>query len=208
MLVQVSDGELVDKHTVLELKKQKITNKDKLHDVVQEQDALREAVAPLQQKHPLHYRLLFYVNKLIWEKTDDIKGMTPRHSRFADLAYEIFCLNDKRFRIKSVFNRGSVLKEQKSYKETCALIQVHDVSCMETKLPEIYCLSITYDKLVFRFMDASQQEHGSRILNKAYKEQFFLFHENEDFSTTIVLDDFETKDRSLYMMASGDHTAG
>lgn len=194
MLVPVSDGELVDKYTVLQLKLEKITNRDKLHEVRQEQTELHDLVQPLHDKYPLHYKLLYHVNKLIWEKTDEIKVMEVSDPLYAPLAHEIFCLNDKRFRLKSVFNRGSQLKEQKSYEEKGVSVQVRDVSlCVENKLPELYFLSVEYDKLFLE--DEDQDPKG--VLRKRFP-YFSVRNQCTRVIANVILDDFIAKDRLLF----------
>ena len=142
MLFELSLGEAIDKLNILELKLKKIKNPEKLHEVQKEIDALSSLY---EYKKEDYYNFLSYVNEQIWILTDKIKETTDKEINI--LAKNIFALNEKRFRIKKIFNTFSNLKEQKSYNATFCKITVPD-NFLE-KIHEINYLSLDYDYIIF-----------------------------------------------------------
>ena len=76
--------------------------------------------------YPRFYKQLVYINKKIWDFTDEIKALNPRETPelYAQISSEIFTFNQKRFRLKKYFNdlNDSAIKEQKSYAEDARVI--------------------------------------------------------------------------------------
>lgn len=126
MKVEVSDGELVDKYSVLCIKAERIHDPDKRLHVSHEKSVLDPLARPLLEKWPAYYALLCRVNTQIWDKTDEVKSLDPAADPvlYASLASEIFQLNDQRFRLKRVFNIGRGIQEQKSYAGKVAHVRV------------------------------------------------------------------------------------
>mgnify|MGYP001807118699 CR=1 FL=1 len=120
--VPVSWGELLDKMTILEIKRERIAEREARANVSREYEALRgyrdaalheEAVEPLVQS-------LRDVNEALWEIEDAIREEEARArfgARFVDLARSVYKKNDERAAIKREINRclGSALVEEKSY---------------------------------------------------------------------------------------------
>lgn len=115
--VKISLGELVDKLSILEIKKHKIDNQEKLSHVNREYEELSKHVN--LKDIPL-YENLIQVNSIIWNVEDALhqkeidKTFDDEFVKLARLAYST---NDIRFEIKNAINEKSELKEQKGYKE-------------------------------------------------------------------------------------------
>jgi hypothetical protein len=149
MHIEVSIGEVVDKYSILQLKQQKIKDPAKLLEIDKELSALQECKKIIDD-NKYYYKLLLYINDQIWRMTDQIKEMDPSKNtnEFAKLSKKIFDCNQKRFRIKRIFNATSNIKEQKSYAETFCKIVINDYETMLNKIPEINYLSIEYDRII------------------------------------------------------------
>lgn len=150
MKIEVSLGEAIDKYCILELKLEKISNEIKRQEIQKELLALQECQEIINNnKH--YYKLLYYVNKLIWELTDKIKildNIPNCFTEYTEISKQIFDNNQKRFRIKNIFNKMSEIKEQKSYTETVCKINIKDYDTALSKIPEILFISLHYDKIV------------------------------------------------------------
>lgn len=186
MRVEISDGELVDKYTVLQLKSERITDRTKLDAVLREKEELEKGVVALRERFPRQYDMLYHTNQLIWDKTDEIKAMRCDNPGFATLAHEVFELNTQRFRIKRVFNCDSNLKEQKSYKETCVLVVIHHNECVPHKTKELDHLFLTYDNIFFQSFDQKDQIAVIDLLQKMYPGPT----KRMDVEDVIILDEF------------------
>jgi hypothetical protein len=149
MKIDVSDGEIVDKYSVLCLKLEKIIDPNKKEQVLHEQKLIQEYAVPLIDKNKMYYELLYHINKLIWEKTDDVKvlNLSKDPLKIARITMDIFNHNDQRFRLKRIFNMGSNVKEQKSYEEKTLRIWVPDTDALMKKLDEIIYMVSVYDKI-------------------------------------------------------------
>ena len=123
ILTEISAGELFDKITILEIKKNKISNKQKLNDVERELQSLNKTVKkyiPDQSKISKYINDLKEINLKLWD-IEDGKRFAEKNSdfgeRFIELARNVYKKNDKRSRIKLEINNilGSNIKEVKSY---------------------------------------------------------------------------------------------
>ena len=150
MKIEVSDGEIVDKYSILCLKLDLITHEDKKKQVQYEKDLLHDYATTLIKQWPMYYRLLFHVNKQIWHKTDEMKAFYLRDDPegFARLSQDIFSLNDQRFRLKRIFNTGSHVKEQKSYADKTICTSIPDHHTLKIRLDELISMVLTYDKIL------------------------------------------------------------
>lgn len=112
----LSEGEILDRLSILELKKARIADPVRRCEVDKELE-LYGPIIPMKQKHILYYTLLFHVNEWIWDMTDVIKKHTELDQLYAKRAYHIFEWNQSRFRIKTILNRlaNATIQEQKSY---------------------------------------------------------------------------------------------
>jgi hypothetical protein len=123
ILAEISAGELFDKITILEIKKEKITNKEKLVNVEKELNSLNDTVGkfiPDQNNISKHINDLKEINLKLWD-IEDGKRAAEKEKKFDDkfieLARNVYKLNDERAKIKLAINTalGSNIKEVKSY---------------------------------------------------------------------------------------------
>ena len=123
ILAEISVGELIDKITILEIKKEKILSKEKLVDINKELKSLNETMKKYipDQKEILSYKNdLKNINAKLWE-IEDGKRSAEKNKKFGEefieLARNVYKFNDERARIKLAINNtlGSNIKEVKSY---------------------------------------------------------------------------------------------
>ena len=123
ILVEVSVGELFDKISILEIKKDKIKDKEKLKYIVDEYNLLKEQMVnkvKLNEKLNGLFDALKDINSKLWVIEDD-KRLCEKNSDFGEkfikLSRDIHFLNDKRASIKLEINNqtGSKIKEIKEY---------------------------------------------------------------------------------------------
>ena len=123
ILVEVSVGELFDKISILEIKKDKIKDKEKLKYIVDEYNLLNEQMVnkvKLNEKLNGLFDTLKDINSKLWVIEDD-KRLCEKNSDFGEkfikLSRDIHFLNDKRASIKLEINNqtGSKIKEIKEY---------------------------------------------------------------------------------------------
>ena len=125
ILVEVSVGELLDKISILEIKKKKIKDTEKLKFINDEYNILKDQLdknVKSNEKLEKLFQSLKEINDKLWVIEDD-KRMCEKNSNFNDkfikLSREIHFLNDNRSKIKLEINNhtGSKIKEIKEYTE-------------------------------------------------------------------------------------------
>ena len=123
ILVEVSVGELLDKISILEIKKEKIKDSTKLKFIGDEYDVLKEQLknnVKNDEKLNKLFLSLKEINSKLWVIEDD-KRMCEKNSdfgeKFIELSRNIHFLNDKRAKIKLEINQltGSKIREVKEY---------------------------------------------------------------------------------------------
>ena len=123
ILVEVSVGELLDKISILEIKKEKIKNQEKLKFITDEYNILKAKLdknIKLDEKLSGLFGSLKDINSKLWVIEDE-KRMCEKNSDFGEkfikLSRDIHFLNDKRANIKLDINNhtGSKIKEIKEY---------------------------------------------------------------------------------------------
>ena len=123
ILVEVSVGELFDKISILEIKKDKIKDKEKLKYILDEYNLLKEQMVnnvKLDEKLSGLFDSLKDINSKLWVIEDE-KRLCEKNSDFGEkfikLSRDIHFLNDKRASIKLEINNqtGSKIKEIKEY---------------------------------------------------------------------------------------------
>jgi hypothetical protein len=122
--VPVSVGELIDKLSILQVKKGKVKNPDKLKFIEKEYDLLLNmSVEYLNDANILStYKDLIDVNLKLWEVEDELRIIESTKifdNSFIELARLVYYTNDERFRLKDKINNltNSEVREQKDYKE-------------------------------------------------------------------------------------------
>jgi hypothetical protein len=122
MNIEVSHGEIVDKLTILQIKKENITDPIKLDNIVKEYDYLLSVVENdlgILTLSPEYLELLS-INKELWIIEDNIRDK-ERNKEFDDefikLARSVYYTNDVRAKIKKEINLkySSGFVEEKSY---------------------------------------------------------------------------------------------
>jgi len=118
----ISIGELIDKITILEIKKNKL-QKSKLENVLKELSFLRK----LMEKHQIEitddlFTQLKEINLTLWNIEDQIRIKEKNKefdNIFIELARSVYFKNDKRAEIKKRINQlsNSEITEEKSYAE-------------------------------------------------------------------------------------------
>jgi hypothetical protein len=125
MKVEISNGELLDKISILELKLLKIEDKEKLINIMTEFDKLNPLVVDLFEKHDgqlqNHYLELAKINGELWDIEDWIRDCEHEKrfdKEFVELARSVYIMNDKRCEVKKIINilTSSEIVEEKSYK--------------------------------------------------------------------------------------------
>ena len=124
MKIKVSIGEIVDKLTILEIKKENIKDENKLVDIVKEYNYLKDIVVneigfSLESDE---YIDLLKTNKKLWDIEDRIRYKEKRKSfdnEFIDLARSVYFTNDVRASQKKQINLklNSEFIEHKSYSD-------------------------------------------------------------------------------------------
>ena len=123
ILAEISAGELIDKITILEIKKAKITDKSKLIEIEKElsslNSALKNNITDLSQISELKDSLK-KINLRLWDIEDKKRNAEKENNfdkSFIQLARDVYKYNDERAKIKLKINNllGSNIKEVKSY---------------------------------------------------------------------------------------------
>lgn len=122
MKIEVSNGEIVDKLTIIEIKLENITSEQKLVNLRTEYNVLNKAVESIISKeHPFYVELL-NINKKLWVIEDRIRELEKNKdfgSEFIEVARSVYFTNDLRSDIKRKINEltNSALIEEKSYED-------------------------------------------------------------------------------------------
>ena len=123
ILVEVSVGELIDKISILEIKKDRIKDSDKLKFINDEYEVLKselEKNIKIDEKLAKFFVALKNINSKLWIIEDD-KRKCENDSNFGEnfirLSRDVHFLNDTRAKIKLDINNhtGSKIKEIKEY---------------------------------------------------------------------------------------------
>ena len=111
MKVEVSNGELIDKLTILELKLSNISDVKKLTNIQKEHDELNPLAGQLFDSYGEElknlYKQLAEINSELWTIEDDIRECERNKdfgSDFVSLARAVYFTNDKRSEIKKSIN--------------------------------------------------------------------------------------------------------
>ena len=125
MKIEVSNWEIVDKMTILELKLDKIKNKTQLDNIAKEWEDLNDCVMHLFQifgDKTLYNKVdeLSEINSKLWDVEDWIRECEKEQrfgKEFVELARSVYKLNDQRSEVKRQINilTKSNFVEEKSY---------------------------------------------------------------------------------------------
>jgi len=123
ILAEISAGELIDKITILEIKKAKINNSEKLKDIEKELSSLNDT---FKKSIPNPFKIKMLIDKLksinlkLWD-IENGKRLAEKNNdfseKFIDLARSVYKNNDERSKIKLEINNilDSNIKEVKSH---------------------------------------------------------------------------------------------
>ncbi len=123
ILAEISAGELLDKITILEIKKEKIKNADKLAEITKELNSLEvtsKQNIPDKSEIINLIKDLKIINLKLWD-IEEGKRYAEKNKKFDDnfinLSREVYKTNDERAKIKLKINEilGSNIKEVKSH---------------------------------------------------------------------------------------------
>jgi hypothetical protein len=120
MKIEISIGEIIDKLTILEIKKSNISDLEKLANINKEFKYLHDIVFKKLKINQDDYNKLLEVNKELWEIEDNIRNkerIKEFDNNFIVLARKVYYTNDKRANLKKEINLkyNSNLIEEKSY---------------------------------------------------------------------------------------------
>lgn len=120
MKIEVSVAEIIDKLSILTIKKNNISDPGKLENIKKEYDYLYIVVFNELRIKQDDFLELVLVNERLWDIEDKIRDKELKKefdSVFVELARSVYITNDKRSDIKKEINLkyGSLFVEEKSY---------------------------------------------------------------------------------------------
>lgn len=126
MKIEVANGEIIDKHSILIIKSERIKDPEKLEHVEREMKALSAGVKFVYNSvddpstvHDLAEKLK-KINEQLWDVEDELRSLESKGDfgqDFINKARSVYFLNDERAALKKAVNilTGSTLVEAKSY---------------------------------------------------------------------------------------------
>jgi hypothetical protein len=122
MKIEVSNGEIIDKLTIIQIKLERIKDKAKLENLQKEFKILAEASSAILSMDDPLYVALYQVNCDLWDIEDRIRDLERKKDfgdDFISTAREVYLKNDKRSELKREINirTSSGLIEEKSYEK-------------------------------------------------------------------------------------------
>ena len=120
--VPVSVGEMIDKLSILQVKKIKISDEMKLEFVNKEFEILFNLSSVYLDNLEIEslYRQLIEINSSLWDVEDKLRVLEKEkifEGEFISLARKVYFTNDERFRLKNEINSitSSEIREVKDY---------------------------------------------------------------------------------------------
>lgn len=122
MKIEVSNGEIIDKLTIIQIKLERISDEAKRGNLSREYSVLKEASETIVSAEDPLYKELYDVNCQLWDIEDKIRDLERRKDfgqEFIETARSVYFINDKRSEIKRAINirTSSGLMEEKSYEK-------------------------------------------------------------------------------------------
>ena len=122
MKIEVSNGEIIDKLTIIQIKLERIKDKVKLTNLQKEHDELVNASALIISRLDPLYIALYKINSELWDIEDHIRDLERRRdfgAEFISTARDVYIKNDRRSELKREINikTSSGLIEEKSYEK-------------------------------------------------------------------------------------------
>ena len=122
MKIEVSNGEIIDKKTIIQIKLERIKDSAKRANLQNEYEELTKAAASIIDDNDPLYKALYNVNCELWDIEDHIRDLERAKDfgeDFIQTARSVYFKNDKRSEIKREINlkTSSTLIEEKSYEK-------------------------------------------------------------------------------------------
>ncbi len=122
MKIEVSNGEIIDKLTILQIKIERIRDEDKLKNLRREFDELSKVTSSILSTSDPLYKELYDVNAELWDIEDHIRDLERKKDfgkEFIETARSVYFKNDRRAELKREINirTSSGLREEKSYEK-------------------------------------------------------------------------------------------
>ena len=122
MKIEVSNGEIIDRLTILQIKIERIRDEKKLKNLRREYDELVQMASSIMSTTDKLYKALYTVNLELWDIEDRIRDLERKKDfgeEFISTARAVYIKNDKRAEIKREINirTSSGLIEEKSYEK-------------------------------------------------------------------------------------------
>jgi len=122
MKIEVSNGEIIDKLTIIQIKLERIKEKAKLVNLKKEFDELIQSSSLIISTSDPLYIELYQVNCELWDIEDHIRDLERKKdfgSDFITTARAVYVKNDRRSELKREINikTSSGLIEEKSYEK-------------------------------------------------------------------------------------------
>lgn len=122
MKIEVSNGEIIDKLTIIQIKLERISNEVKQVNLRKEYTELSAAAASILSTSDDLYKSLYKINCELWDIEDRIRDLERKKDfgeEFIETARSVYFKNDKRSELKREINvkTSSGLTEEKSYEK-------------------------------------------------------------------------------------------
>jgi len=122
MKIEVSNGEIIDKLTIIQIKLERISDKEKLKNLKKEFDKLSKVTSSILSTSDPLYKFLYEVNCELWDIEDHIRDLERKKDfgkDFVETARSVYFKNDRRAELKREINirTSSGLIEEKSYEK-------------------------------------------------------------------------------------------
>ena len=122
MKIEVSNGEIIDKLTIIQIKLERIKDKAKLLNLKKEYDELVEVSSSILSTVDPLFKALYEVNCQLWDIEDRIRDLERKKDfgdEFISTARSVYIKNDRRSELKRDINirTSSGLIEEKSYEK-------------------------------------------------------------------------------------------
>ena len=122
MKIEVSNGEIIDKLTIIQIKLERIKDKSKVTNLRKEYEELKNATAFIFTMEDPLYKALYDVNCELWDIEDHIRDLERNKDfgeDFINTARSVYFKNDRRSEVKREINlkTASGFIEEKSYEK-------------------------------------------------------------------------------------------
>lgn len=122
MKIEVSNGEIIDKLTIIQIKLERIKDQTKLLNLQKEYDELIKVTSSIISITDPLYKALYGINCELWDIEDHIRDLERNRDfggDFIETARSVYFKNDRRAEIKREINikTSSGLIEEKSYEK-------------------------------------------------------------------------------------------